>query len=409
MNIAIDIRPLMERRYTGVSLYTYNLLKNLLELDSKNQYYLFYNSKSDVSANIPKFKKTNVHYAEFKYPNKLLNFSFKFLRWPKADLMINEKFKTSIDIFLMPNWQFISLSKHCKKILIVHDLSCSIYPEFYSLKRRLWHKIINTKKLCREFDQIITVSENTKKDLINLYKISPEKIFVIYPGVSGITDKVVELTTVKSKYGLPEKFILYLGALEPRKNISGIIEAFEKLSALPHGGDKPAFTPQAGRLQQGERVSSYNTKPDLKNLKLVLAGPKSWLYRGIKKSIDQSPVRENIRIIDYVREEDKKALYYLAEIFIYPSFYEGFGFPPLEAMAVGTPVVASFNSSLGEILGNSALLADPYNVAEIAHAMEQIILDKNLKKSLIKKGFKRAREFSWRKTAEKVLEIFNNF
>ncbi len=375
MNIAVDIRSLMGRRYTGVSLYTYNLLNEILKLDKENQYYLFYNSKKNIEENLPEFKAKNVHYCGFNKPNKVLNFYFRFLNQPKIDLMISEKFKTKIDIFFMPNWQFAALSPQCKKVLTVHDLSPEIFPKFYSIKRRLWHKMINTKKLCREFDRLIAVSKNTKKDLMEIYKIPQEKISVIYSGVNTLSDYSLPPAILKSKYNLPDKFLLYLGALEPRKNIIGIIKSFESLEGYD-------------------------------DLHLVLAGPAAWLSRGIKKSARKSPAKEQIHFLDYIEEQDKWSVCYLAEAFLYPSFYEGFGFPPLEAMSSGTPVISSANSSLGEILNDAAMLVDPYNIAEITKTVEKTLSEKNLKKNLIEKGFIKSKKFSWKRAAEEMLDVF---
>lgn len=383
MNIAIDIRPLMERHYTGVSLYTYHLLKSLIALDKKNKYYLFYNSFKNIKSRLPKFNSANVYYCGFALPNKLLSAALTLSRRPRIDVLINKKMNTRIDVFFMPNWQFVSLSPQCKKIITIHDLSCSLYPEFYSRKRRLWHQIINPPKLCRDFDHLMAVSKNTKKDLLNFYKIPPEKISVIYSGIKKEGVAKEALTAIKEKYNLPDKFILYLGALEPRKNIIGAIKSFELL---------------------------HHQKTDLTNHSLnhhlVLAGPRGWLCRKIHNKIKQSRLKYKIHFIDYIEEKDKPSLYALAEIFFYPSFYEGFGFPPLEAMAAGAPVVASLVGATGETASAGALLVDPYNTAEMAAALRQLLTNEQLKKQLILRGQSHIQKFNWQKTATQTLNIF---
>lgn len=377
MNIGIDIRPLMERHQTGVVVYTYEVLKNIIANDKKNNYFLFFNSFKKIN-HLLKFDHPNITYCEFRYPNKFFNLAMKFFGWPKVDKLINKKYQTKLNIFWMPNWQFIALSKNIKKILTVHDLSPILCPEFYSKKRRLWHKFINPAKLCQTFDQLIAVSKNTKNDLIKTLNIPEEKIKVVYSGINTqhITHNIQQ---IKEKYNLPNKFILYLGTLEPRKNIIGIIKAFEKL----------------------------NSKAETQNLKLVLAGPKGWLYQDIYKIAKESPASDKIQFINYIDNEDKFTLYSLAELFVFPSFYEGFGFPPLEAMSAGTPVVASLSSAVGEILGNSALLVDPYNINELTSAMEQILTDEELKNKLIENGKKLAQKYSWERCGEEVLRIIN--
>ena len=385
MNIGIDIRPLMERHQTGVVVYTYEVLKNILADDRENNYFLFFNSFKKIKhlpaqAGLPKFDCPNVTYCEFRYPNKFFNLAMKFFGWPKVDKLINKKYNTNLDIFWMPNWQFIALSKKIKKILTVHDLSPVLCPEFFSKKRKLWHKFINPAKLCKTFDQLIAVSKNTKNDLVNTLSIPEEKIKVVYSGLNSRPEtQNSQLETIKTKYNLPDSFILYLGTLEPRKNIIGIIKAFEKL----------------------------NSKFLIPNSSLVLAGPRGWLYEDIYRVAKQSPAADKIQFINYVDNKDKFDLYKLAKLFVFPSFYEGFGFPPLEAMSADTPVVASLSSSLGEILKDAALLIDPYNINEIATAIAQILTDEKLKNKLIENGKKLTRKYSWEKCGQEVLEILN--
>jgi glycosyltransferase involved in cell wall biosynthesis len=396
MHIAIDIRSLMESKRSGVAEYTQNLIEKLLKIDLQNQYFLFYNSLSDVRDNLPKWNQANVHLCGFRYPNKLFNLALKLLNYPKLDQLILKNSKPNlsgieglkiknfrIDLLFIPNLNFIAVSPNCKKITTVHDLSFERYPAFYSLKRRLWHKIINPKKLISSSDQIIAVSENTKKDLIDLYKIPVEKIKVIYSGISEEfkpTTNQEKINQIRKKYDLPDNFIYYLGNLEPRKNIEGLIQAFEILK------------------------SSNKLSPA--SYRLIIAGSPSWSFKSIYKFLKKNKFKNEIKLIGYVEPKDKPYLYNLAKLFVYPSFYEGFGFPPLEAMASGTPVIASLAPSLGEIIGPGGLLVDPYNTNEIAEAMIQILNNKKLKNSLIEKGLKQAKKFSWEQCALETLNLF---
>lgn len=370
----------MDAHYSGVSEYTYNLVKEILKLDKNNQYKLFYNSGRDVSKRIPIFKSENIEVVSTRYPNKIYNYLMhKIMHYPKVDQQFD------FDLFFMPHINFISLSGSCKSILTIHDLSFLRYREFFSIRKNIWHKMINVKKLLKRFNKIIAVSENTKNDIVELCNIKEEKIKVIYSGIGKqykmIDSKDAKLLAVKDKYKLPDKSILYLGNLEPRKNIEGIIESYIKLR-------------------------DQNT--DLKEVKLVLAGAKGWKANNIFKLWQESKYKDDIMFLGYVESADKAYLYNLASLFIYPSFYEGFGFPPLEAMACGTPVVTSFVSSLPEVVGDSAIMVDPYNISEIAKAMEQVLTNRDLQTSLIKKGLARARQFSWEKAGKEYLEVFRS-
>ena len=226
MKIGIDIRTLMDVHYSGVPEYTYNLIKEILKLDVKNTYKLFYNSGRDASQNIPDFKFENCEIIKTRYPNKVFNYLMqKTLKYPKIDKLLG------VNVLFTPHINFISLSGNSKKIITIHDLSFLRYPEFFSLRKNFWHWAINVKKLLKKFDIIVAVSENTKKDIIELCEIPEEKIKVIYSGIDNIYQKIEknnsDLNRVKEKYSLPEKFILYLGTIEPRKNIEGLIKAFE--------------------------------------------------------------------------------------------------------------------------------------------------------------------------------------
>ena len=373
MNILIDVRSIMDDNYSGVGEYTFNLLNNLFKIDNKNQYFLFYNNFSKVIMPNWHEQYNNVKLCGFNYPNKLINTSFKLTNYPKISNLIKQK----IDLTFIPNINFLSLNSKEKTILTIHDLSFELYPSFFSIKRRLWHKIVNPQKLCSCADEIIAVSNNTKKDLINKYKLPENKITVIYPGVTKNffqTPLQEKSNIIKEKYKLPEKFILFLGTIEPRKNIIGLIDSYELLR------DK------------------YNH-----NIPLVLAGGKGWLVKKIYKRANKCKYKKDIIFLDYVLKEEKKYLYDLATLFVFPSFYEGFGFPPLEALACNTPVINSYTGSLCEIMKNKSLMVDPYDVNQLTFLMHQALLSNN--NVLNKKVDKEL--YSWKKTAFQTLELFN--
>ncbi len=366
MKIGFDIRCLMNKNYSGVSYYTFNLLKAIFALDKENQYLLFYNSSKKVD--LPEFNQPNVKYVGFHWPNKIFNLALNFFNEPKLDKLIG-----GVDIFFAPNLHFVAWSENCKKVIAVHDLSFIRFPEFFNFKMRLWHKLILGKNILGQADMITADSENTKNDLIELLKIPVGKIKVVYLGVSDefrvLAKDDIRLENARKKYNLPEKFILYLGTLEPRKNIESIIEAYNLLSNCDYD--------------------------------LVIAGGVGWKAKNIFKLAKENP---KIKFIGYI--EDRPALYNLASLFVYPSYYEGFGLPILEAMACGCPVIAGVNSSQGEVVGDAGLLVDPYNINEIKKAMEILLANNELRDDFIKRGLERAHEFTWEKTAKNILRIF---
>ena len=399
MIIGVDIRALLESQLTGIGNYTLELLKHLLNLDHQSQYKLFNNSLKHPSQELMSFLKPlqNVKLYSFRYPSKLLNASLTFIKRPFLDRLIG-----GADLFWFPNFNFWQVSDQCRTVITVHDLSFKRIPWVYSQKMRRWHKFVNPQEKLRQADKIIVVSENTRKDLMEIYNLPSEKIEVIYPGVNlrpktalaslrppavrqwrrqcragqqgrpGTEDRI----SIRPREQLPNNFILFLGTLEPRKNVEGVIQAFEKVSQ--------------------------------EDLHLVIAGGKGWLYKKIYRLFCQSSVKDRIIFLDYVKPEERWQLYEKAQALIWPSFYEGFGFPPLEAMSVGCPVITSVNSSLPEVVGEAALLVDPYNIQEIAAAINQLLIDEKLRQNLISKGYEQVKKYSWENSAQKMLEAFKS-
>lgn len=380
MRIGIDIRTLMDSQYSGVSGYTYNLVRNILELDQSREYRLFYNSGRDVSHKIPKFNQSNAAVISTRYPNKIFNYLMqKSFSRPKIDRLLG------VEHFIAPHINFFSLSEACRKTITIHDLSFLRYPEFFSWRKNIWHLALNVRKMLKRFDTVIAVSENTKRDIIDLGGVDEDRIRVIYSGLGEEyrpIDRHSEsgkFVAVREKYGLPGNFILCLSTLEPRKNIVGLIRAYNLF-----------------------RDTQYR----FRDTKLVIAGSKGWKFADIFREWGASRYRADIKFIGYVDEGDKPYLYNLASLFVYPSFYEGFGFPPLEAAACGVPVVAGSNSSLPEVMGKGALLVDPFNISEIAAAMAMILNNSALADYLIGEGREIKNRFSWENTAKAYLELF---
>lgn len=379
MRIGIDIRCLAEGRRTGVEEYTQGLLEALFAADRRNEYVLFFNSWSAPKADFSWAEKyPNVTVRVFRIPNKLLNFSLWYLRSPKLDRLLR-----GVDLFFMPNQNFVALSRAARLVVTAHDLSFELTPETFTWKQRLWHYLVNFRKLSRAADRVIAVSRSTARDLETLYGLPADRVAVVYSGRDLSCRQVdrndLSLMAVKDRYRLPYRFILSFGTFEPRKNTEAVLAAFEAL-----------------RGQGGPAADCH----------LVLAGSPGWSSQALEARIRRSPERDRIRVIGFVAQEDKAALYTLASVLVYPSFYEGFGFPPLEAMASGLPVITSHASSLPEITGDAALLIDPYQPNEILLAFQSVLGSRELSDALRARGLERAAKFSWSRAAGETLRVF---
>lgn len=375
MRIAIDLRPLMAGKLTGVEVYIKSMLEALFEAESEHKFVLWYNAFKKVDTRcFPKIPR-NVKLVRTRIPNKLFNLSLSSLRWPKIDKLI-EKEAGKIDLLWVPDPRPAPVSKDCRKIMTFHDLSFEDFKYSFNLKTRLWHKILRPRKEAAEADRIVAVSRFTKNQLVEEYGVDPNKITVIHEAAGAHLKPLrfpKSFEVIKRRYHLPDSYFLCLSTLEPRKNTAGIIAAY---------------------LQWQE-----TTKMDVG---LVIAGKK---YPGIFSDtrLQEHP---NIHLTGFVEETDKPLLYQHAVAFLYPSLYEGFGLPILEAMQCGTPVITSDATSMPEVSGDAAILVNPNDVKEIKDAMHEIVRDDQLRASLIKKGLERAKQFSWKRAAEEVLALF---
>lgn len=379
MKIGVDIRVLMDKQYSGVSEYTAALLREILRLDTDDEFSLFYNSFRNLSARIGQFDHPRLSIKRTAYPNRLFNYFLqKGLAWPKLDRLVG-----GADIFWSPHINFSRFSPQTKHVLTIHDISFLHYPEFFSYRKNFWHRALALKKLTANCAAIVAVSENTRRDIIELLHVPEEKVLTIYSGLNaGVpAPGPEEERNFFRRHELKNRFILYLGTIEPRKNIAGLIYAYNRL-----------------------RDDNVN----LVDLQLVLAGANGWRNKLIYRAWEDSPYRRDIKFLGYVSAREKELLYRRAEVFIYPSYYEGFGLPPLEAMAHGLPVITSNVSSLPEVVGSAALVVNPYDINEIAKALELVVTNVEIKVRLIKAGQEQIVNFSWEKTAKKYLELFKS-
>lgn len=365
MKIAIDISQIAYEA-TGVANYTKELVTNLLALDNKNKYLLFAYSlrKKQVFAEF--FTKLNA--SGFKFEKKIFNFPQKIgnLIWNKIHVYPLEKLVGGIDIYHSSDW--IQIPAKCKKITTVHDLVVYKYPEtsdpyiVETQKKRLSH----VKNECQI---ILSDSKATKDDLVNILNFSPNKIKVVYPGISADFYKTNSGNLdILSKYNISEPYILTVGTNDPRKNFNTLIRAFNNLNN--------------------------------NNLTLLIVSKAGW---G-----EELKLNKKIKLINEITTAELALLYNHAKIFVYPSLYEGFGLPLVEAFASGCPVITSNRGSLKEVAENSALIIDPENESEISHSIIKVLKNKELREDLIQKGKQRAQVFSWQKSAEKIIKIYEN-
>jgi glycosyltransferase involved in cell wall biosynthesis len=375
MRIGVDVRSLMHGRTSGVENYVRNLLKAMFEVDSEHTYVLFYNSKKDCKKFLPEFDGRRVKVVRTKYPNKLVHIMWRFLRWPKVDKLIEKKIKQKIDVMWVPDPRPTPVSAGMRKITTIHDLAFERFPQHFSWRSRLWFKIVNPKHEVETSSKIIAVSEFTKRELEEVYKVDPEKVKVVLESVPGVLKPVMkerELIKVRKKYNLPKDYFLTFSTLEPRKNLENVVKGF----------------------------SIFQRMHPLETYRLVLAGRKDPKMFG-KVFLDEHP---DVRMIGFVDEKDKAAVYSAARGLLFVSTYEGFGFPVLEGMACGTPVITSKAASMPEVAGEAALSVDPYDSVKIADAMERLTRD-TVAEECRMAGLKQVKNFSWKKAARQTLKV----
>ena len=394
MIIGVDIRVLGNPVKSGIEEYAENLVPHLIKEGGDIQFKLFYSSRGNFLPEYDWLREPNIALYKFSYPNNLLFASSRFLNRPFMDRMIGGG-----DVFFFPHFFISSLSPSCKRVTTFHDLSYMHFPEHITLRKKIWHNFQMIPEWQAKFsDGIIAVSDSTKNDLINFYKIDPARIEVIYSGVreygaslsakstNSAYTEAVDMDKFKKEKNLPGKFIFFLGKLEPRKNVVNLIRAFSL-------------------FKSHERGTNQMNAMGGKDYHLVIAGDKGWMYQDIFREAERSPYRSKIIFIGHVSDEERFSYYRAADVFVYPSFFEGFGFPPLEAMSCGTPVITSRNSSLPEVVGDAAITIDPYDVDELEFWMRKLLEDEILKTALVAKGKERAKHFSWKSTAQKTLDV----
>ncbi|MBD3299727.1 MAG: glycosyltransferase [Candidatus Moranbacteria bacterium] len=373
--IAIDAADLCYDRVDGTRIYIKNVLDKLGKYDKDNLYYIYL--KGELNPQL-KFKI---------YPNyRIITSTFPFF-WTQLKLPFL-LFKDRPDILWMPLQTVPFLKpKQTKFVVTIHDLAFKIFPRYFNLKDRILLTLFSGLAIRRAY-KIIAVSQNTRKDIIRFYERSPNDISVVYHGYkkelfnlenASNKDKVAE---VKRKYKLKQDYILYAGALQPRKNVTSLVKAFDRV--------KDYF--------------AYDKKN--KDIKLVIAGARAWLYKPIFEEVARSKYRDEIIFTGHYKTRELPFLIGGSKIFVFPSFYEGFGIPVVEAMACAKPVICAKNSSLIEVGGDAVEFFDDRSYLNLSKKLIKLLKDEDLMRELAKKGKSRAVDFSWRKTALETIKIF---
>jgi len=288
------------------------------------------------------------------------------------------------DLLFVPSHVLPLLHPH-RSVVTVHDLGFLYHPEAHTLSQNLYLRW-STRHNARAATRILADSQATRRDLVRYYPIPDSKIAVVYPGrdetLAPVTDPAL-LSDVRARYGLAGPFLLYVGTLHPRKNLVRLVQAFGSLL----------------------RSSTDGARSPMAELQLVLAGQKGWLYDDILDQVRRLGLSDRVVLTGYVPDDDLPALLSGALAFVFPSLYEGFGLPLLEAMACGTPIICSNAASLPEVAGDAALLVDPTDTDALAEALARLVADEGLRRELVDRGFRQMRRFSWRRCAEETLAI----
>lgn len=369
--IGLDISVLSEQQKTGIGVYTYELIKALLMINKKDKFILFglatfktyHYLKNLEFKNCP-----NVEMKIFRMPAKF--FRTAFLTWQKLDWPPVEKFVGPLDIFHSFNW-FMPPQRGGKKVATVFDLTSILFPSWHSSRTSQLDQL-RFERIVKQANLTVTISKNSKKDFL---KFNPEgKVEVVYPAVGAqFNTKIDQVETKKilQKYHLEPNFFLSVSTLEPRKNLKNLIEAY---------------------LETG-----------IKN-PLILVGKMGWKNKEIVELIEKNG--QKVKHLGFIKEEDLPILYQQALCLIYPSYYEGFGLPILEAQACGTPVICSNSSSLPEVGGQAAVYVNPNSLESIKKALIEIKSNPKLRKFLSREGLKQAQKFSWEKSAQKLNSLY---
>ncbi len=369
MKVGIDGRAAQWYRGTGIGTYTHELIRSLNSLDKTNDYLLF----------LPECDLSHEMNSNFNVQKVDSMPSDNFWENINAPNILNN---IDMDLYHVPqNGVGLSNKINCKKVITLHDIIPLRMPETVSER---YLRIFNNElpEILDHCDGIITVSEFSKKDISSQFNFPSDKIYVTHLAAESIYKPLSKCRCkeiITEKYGIQEDFILYVGGFSPRKNIKGLIEAYSKLPSCL-----------------------------IDNFKLVITGRKGPSYDNYKKRAEELNVSSNVIFTDHIPQQDMPIFYNAAEVLVYPSFYEGFGLPPIEAMACGTPVIASNVTSLPEVCFEAALLINPFDIDALSYSIERVLSNSLLKLTMVRKSLLRSKDFSWDITAKKTIESYES-
>ena len=373
MRIALDYTAGI-RQEAGIGNYVRSLLDAMLALDKANEYTLITSGRPTSERPFP--DAPNVRGRTVFIPDRYLNVLWYRLRAPLPANLFTGK----IDIYHGPDFVLPPLGAKIRKVVTIHDLAFLEHPEYAVPSLAAYLRKVVPESVAAA-DVVAAVSHDVARTLIEHFQTPREKITIIPNGLrphfKRITDPIL-LGATANKFGLKHPLVLGVGTLEPRKNHLGLIKAFHQAQSAKK--NRPAM--------------------------LALAGGQGWLYEETKQLVADLKLEKKVRFLGRVSDLELAVLYSLADIFAFPSFFEGFGVPPLEAMACGAPVITSNTSSLPEVVGDAALTVDPHNIDELATAITRLLGDEQLREELRQKGFERAQLYTWPNSAQKMLEVY---
>jgi glycosyltransferase involved in cell wall biosynthesis len=365
MRIAFDGTTLRPGR-TGVGYYTEHLLHHLAARAGDDELVVISNRPVDTTRPLP--ARVEVASSAWWLPRML---------WMQTEAPRILR-RAHVDVVHFTNGM-VPLASPVPTVVTIHDMSLTLYPRYHPARRVLLNRPL-VDIAARRADAIITVSQSAKRDIVRLYNLPPDRVHVVHeaaaPAFRPVHDSI-ERDRVRRRYSLADRFILYVGTIEPRKNLPKLIEGFarrRKSGDLPH--------------------------------QLVCAGPYGWLSRDIEDRIERLQVEDAIRFTGYVPFEDLPVLYSLAEMFVFPSLYEGFGLPVIEAMACGTPVVTGHVAALAEVAGGAVEHVDRLDAESLGEAMVALARSRERRENLSALGLQRAHFFSWDRAARETLEVY---
>ncbi len=364
MRIGIDARKLHD---FGIGTYIRNLLRQLARLDRDTEFVLL--CRPDDAASLASLGN-NFRAIVETAPN------YSIAEQVKIPVALQRE---GVTLFHAPHYVLPPLVR-CRSVVTIHDCIHLMFPQYLPNRMALAYARTSIRLAARRATRVLTVSESSKRDILRFVDMEPDKIDVIYNAFDerfAVEPREEEVVRVRERYQLHDEFVLYAGNVKPHKNLERLIEAFDRVR-----------------------------KRGLDHLKLVIIGDEISKYTSLRRAVHTHQLHKYVRFLGYLPEETLAVMYRLAGVFVFPSLYEGFGLPPLEAMASGTPVVTSNVSSLPEVAGDAALLVDPYDPDSIAAAIERVLTDERVRRDLRQKGVARARQFSWEQSVTRVREIY---